>query len=300
MAFLEPIYRPPWEQDSVLIPATQGCNWNRCKFCYRPKDYPFKVATAEEFKHDLAVQLPEYPPDSKVFFVGSNTLVLPVDRLVEYLQIVDEVFPTHGDISMYGRIDAIAGKTDADLRLLKEKGLSHLYLGAENGNDEILEFMNKGHTSEQVVQQLKRLEAAGISYTVFYILGLGGKGKGETAARDTASVFNQLHPMRIATTGMRVSPNAEVEMMERNGTYTRASEREMIEELRLFLRCLNIQTLYDGIHELNPVHYSFDTAEPGAKESVIEDLTRILDSYPDESTLEAVMRNFMNGPTIIE
>lgn len=77
---------------------------------------------------------------------------------------------------MHCRITDIARKSFVELRALKEAGLTHLYPGTENGNDEALNLMNKGATVEDSLIQLKRLEEAGLEYTANYIFGLAGRG----------------------------------------------------------------------------------------------------------------------------
>lgn len=293
MAFAEPIYRPPREAKSLLVQITQSCNWNRCKFCYRSKDYPFKVADVDTVRQEILMQRPFYPADTRVFFVGSNNFALPAHRLLEYLDVVNELIPENRGVSMFSRVDAVERKSDEELAELARRGCRHLYIGTENGNSEALELMDKGHTGEQVLRELKRLDEAGITYTVFYILGLGGKGAGQKSARETAALFNQLHPELIATTGMTVTEGTGAWDMEKNGEYVQASEREMIEELRTFLEELTVDTRFDSMHMLNPLHYHFKTADAQKKAEALADIDRVLTSFTDEQIERAVDRPYM-------
>lgn len=293
MKFAEPVYRPPMEANSLLLPITQSCNWNKCNFCYRLKDYPFLITTAEDLEQEILSQRPFYPPDTDIFLVGSNTFVLPMRKFREFFEVIHKYYPHAGKISMFSRIDAIADKSDEDLLELKKLGVSQLYVGTENGNDAALELMNKGHNCAEAVEQLKRLDKAGISYTVFYIIGMGGKGAGEKSAKDTADLFNQLKPARIVSTGMTVTEGTGAARLQKEGKFVQASEREKIEELRLFLKELKIDTFYDGIHYLNPLHYRFQTSDLKAKDKILSEIEEILNRYSDEQLEAAINRRQM-------
>lgn len=293
MKFAEPVYRPPMEANSLLLPVTQSCNWNKCKFCYRLKDYPFLVTTPKDLEQEILSQRAFYPPDTNIFLVGSNTFVLPVRKFREFFEIIRKYYPQMGKVSMFSRVDAIAGKSDQDLEELSRLGVSQLYVGTESGNDDALGLMHKGHSAAEAVEQLKRLDKAGISYTGFYIIGMGGKGAGKKSALDTAAFFNQVHPARIVSTGMTVTEGTGAARLQDEGKFVQASEREKIEELRLFLDELRIDTFYDGIHYLNPLHYRFQTSDKEMKESILSDIDRILANHSDDELEAAINRKQM-------
>lgn len=293
MKFAEPVYRPPMESNSLLLPVTQSCNWNKCNFCYRLKDYPFLITTAEDLEQEILSQKPFYPPNTDIFLVGSNTFVLPMRKFREFFEVIHKYYPKAGKISMFSRIDAIADKSDADLKELKELGVSQLYVGTENGNDEALDLMNKGHNAAESIEQLKRLDAAGISYTVFYIIGMGGKGAGKKSALETAALFNQINPVRIVSTGMTVTEGTGAARLQKEGKFVQASEREKIEELRLFLQELKVDTFYDGIHYLNPLHYRFQTSDADTRAKILANIDEILAKYSDSELEAAINRRQM-------
>ncbi len=291
MRFIEPIYRPPMEANSMLIQATQSCNWNKCAFCYRSKDYPFLAATPVEIEEQILAQKPFFKADTPIFLVGSNTFALPYGKLKEYLDVINAHCPSHGRLSMFSRVDAIGRKSDGELENLRNSGLTQLYVGTENGNDEALKLMDKGHTRDEAITQLKRLESVGIDYVAFYILGMGGKGTGQRTALDTAEMFNQLKPKRITSTGMTVTPGTGAAELRKAGKFADASEREKIQELKTFLENLKIDTYYDGLHYLNPIHYKLKMSDEATRNHVLADIERILENYSESEIERAVDRS---------
>lgn len=56
--------RPPSEANSLLLQITEGCTWNRCKFCGLYKHESFKAFTVESIKKDIDV-MAEYAEIAK-------------------------------------------------------------------------------------------------------------------------------------------------------------------------------------------------------------------------------------------
>lgn len=282
MKFTEPAMRPPQEANSLLLRATQGCTYNKCHFCYVSRGYPFMAVEAAELEREAAARAPFFSEQTPIYLTGSNPFALPARRLREYAAVLRRSVPAFSRISMQSRIDDIAAKSAAELAELRALGLSHLYIGTENGNEDALRLMNKGHTARDTVEQLQRLDQAGITYTCFYVLGLGGRGAGRISGEATAAMFNQTHPKMITTTGMTLFAEAPVAQMARDGQFTEASEREKIEELRVFLEALQIDVFYDGVHYLNPLNYRFHNADQEEKRRVLADIDEVLRKFSDE------------------
>lgn len=293
MRFTEPVMRPPQEARSLLPRATQGCTYNKCKFCYISRGYPFKAVTPEDLEAEIAPLVNFYPPDTKIYLTGSNPFALPAHRLKEYIEVLRKYYPHFSELSMQTRIDNIPGKTAAELQELRNLGITHLYIGTENGSDEALNLMHKGYTSEKALQQLHRLDDAGIAYTCFYMLGMAGKGQGLKSGKATAEFFNKVHPRRITTTGLTIFKDAPVWEMVQRGEFTPASEREKVEELREFLANLKIDVFYDGIHYLNPLNYRFANSDTKLKAAVLADIDEALMTYSEEEFERMVGRENM-------
>lgn len=56
--------RPPSEANSLLLQITEGCTWNRCKFCELYKHEGFKAFTVDSIKRDIDV-MAEYAEIAK-------------------------------------------------------------------------------------------------------------------------------------------------------------------------------------------------------------------------------------------
>ncbi len=53
MKYTGPVYRPPFEEGSLLLQATVGCSHNRCAFCSMYRDVSFQVEDMEQIERDL-------------------------------------------------------------------------------------------------------------------------------------------------------------------------------------------------------------------------------------------------------
>lgn len=70
--FTEPVYRHPMDARALLIRGTQGCTWNKCRYCYVSRGFRFMAATTEEMEAELKFYAGRYPADTNVWLVGSN------------------------------------------------------------------------------------------------------------------------------------------------------------------------------------------------------------------------------------
>lgn len=289
--FKEQPMRPPQEAESLLIRLTQGCTHNKCNFCYISRGHSFAVASPEQVEAELLEQKQFYPANTKVYFLGSNPFALSAARLEVYISLLRRHFPEFAELSMHARITDIARKSAAELEELRAAGITHLYIGTENGNDEALRLMNKGSTADEAVEQLLRLDEAGIGYVTFYVLGFGGRGQGRACGADTAEMFNRIKPRRITTTGLTVFPGTPLAEMTRSGKFAEASEKEKLEELLVFFERLETETVFDSVHYLNPLNLRFDTRRN--KDLVMGGIKDFLAAHSEEEIEKMVGRESM-------
>ncbi len=77
---------------------------------------------------------------------------------------------------MYASINNIIGKSNEELRELRDLRIGDLWVGAETGHEETLNYMNKGFNLKDSYRQLERLNKTGINHIDIIIFGSAGKG----------------------------------------------------------------------------------------------------------------------------
>ena len=81
MHFTGRTWRPPYEAHSVIIQATSGCTYNKCKFCSLYKNECFRMSPIEEFEEDL-VEIKGYQPYARrIFWTGANPFAMSYENL---------------------------------------------------------------------------------------------------------------------------------------------------------------------------------------------------------------------------
>ena len=222
MHYTGTIWRPPYEADSLIIEATAGCTHHRCKFCTLYEDLPFKfrpspledieadLLEAQTWYHDPLRKAEEHLFElpgaraSRIFLAGANPFGLKALHLRKIASLVRTYFPQCKSIGCFSRVTDVAAKTDEELAELAAAGFDGLTIGIETGDEEALAFMDKGYGAEEIVEQCARLDAVGISYAFFYLVGISGAGRGLVGARATADVCNRTSPWLIGyDTGCR-------------------------------------------------------------------------------------------------
>ena len=293
--FIEPEYRHPLDANAMLLRVTQGCTWNRCAYCYVSKDYKFAYITPEEMEEQLQNKSKHavYPEDTKIWMVGSNPLVLPAERLLGYIGQIRRYFPKFSEIAMQTRVTDVRSKTMDELKALRDAGIRELFLGVESGDEAILKMLNKGATAELALEQMLRLNEAGIDIVPMYMVGGGGAGSWERNATNTARLFNQVRSRMISTTGLTVFPNTPLWEMRRLGDFTEATEAEKVRELLAFVRQLEARTFLFCGHYLNPVHFQANMPEDKAK--ITAGLEAFLAEHSPEEIEKMVNRREMRS-----
>ncbi|MDJ1649887.1 MULTISPECIES: radical SAM protein [Gordonibacter] len=282
MHFTGTIWRPPYEANSALLQVTSGCTHNRCRFCSL-YDSPFRLSPENEIESDLK-ELARYSRNvRRVFVTGANPFGVANKRLVPILNLIKEALPSVETIGGFVRIGDLKHKSEADLEELAALGVDNLTIGVESGYDPALAFMDKGHTGADIVEQCSRLDAAGISYSFFYLTGIAGADKGVEAALASAKVFNQVHPILIGILSMTIFPESKLYEDIQEGRFTPAEEIESLREIRELIANLECSAFVSTAHVSDAVQISGSI--PRDKDRLVGALDHAI-SRADESQLQ--------------
>lgn len=298
MHYTGTIWRPPYEAGSLIIEATAGCTHHKCKFCTLYEDLPFKfrpsptehieadLLEAQTWYHDPLRKTEERLFEigkascERVFLAGANPFGLKATHLLDIADLVHEYFPECRSIGCFARVTDVTRKTDDELSELAEAGYDGLTIGIETGDDEALEFMNKGYEGVEIVRQCARLDAVGISYAFFYLVGISGKGHGIEGAARTADIVNRTHPWLVGANMLTIYKSSELYREIVAGNWQEETEVEKYEEIKELVKKLYINAEFAMLGASNPV--MLRGRLPENKEEIIAALDSIISDIGEE------------------
>ncbi len=199
---------PPDQYLSVVLQATEGCSWNQCTFCTFYRDRRFKIKSPAEFRQH-ARQVKQFFGDSiglrkSIFLADANALIIPQQRLLELLRVVQEEFslgnPRPGDDytlkGIYSFLDIFGAerKTLAHYRELREHGVSRIYIGLETGDDEVFGLLNKPGSPRECIEAVRIIKAAGIDVGIILLAGAGGDRLSQQHLAGSLRAIEEMQP----------------------------------------------------------------------------------------------------------
>jgi radical SAM superfamily enzyme YgiQ (UPF0313 family) len=161
----------------LRLELTTGCDYNSFTFCSEYAGIEPVKKSFSEFKEHVDQVVAAIGPEKegiRRLFIGSgNSLGVATELLREALSYASAVF-TPRRISLYGRTASILAKSVDELKELKAAGLSLIYWGLESGSDDVLNYICKDCTRDEMIEASKRLDAAGIEASGMLMPGVGG------------------------------------------------------------------------------------------------------------------------------
>ena len=201
VSYVEPVFRPPSEARSLIFQVTNGCSWNRCSYCemYTDPQKKFRPRAETELLAEIRACGERGIEARRVFLADGDALVLSMRRLRSILGEIRSSLPSVTRVSSYCLPANLKNKSDEDLQELKALGLKVIYVGAESGDDEVLQHIDKGESYATTASALLRARAAGIKTSVMILNGIGGKRFSEQHALASARLVNETQPDYLAT-----------------------------------------------------------------------------------------------------
>jgi radical SAM superfamily enzyme YgiQ (UPF0313 family) len=252
--YVNPVFRPPSEAQSLILPVTNGCSWNKCTYCemYTAPQKKFQLRDEAETLASIRRCGELFAGDVQRVFLGDgDAMVLSTRRLLVLLAAIHESLPKVRRISSYCLPRNLRHKTVAELQELRAEGLSLVYVGAESGDDEVLQSVHKGETLESTREALDKLGEAGISRSVMLLNGLGGRGLSAQHAANSARLINLTQPEFLATLVVSF-PQGEERFRQRFVGWEPLSQQELFVEMAQFLQALELQrTVFRSDHASN-------------------------------------------------
>jgi radical SAM superfamily enzyme YgiQ (UPF0313 family) len=200
--YVEPVFRPPSEARSLILPVTDGCSWNKCTFCemYTAPQKKFRARAEDEVMESIRRTAEMLGGRvRRVFLADGDALVLPTHRLLAVLDAIREHLPGVERVSSYCLPRNLRRKSVEELEELRAGGLALAYVGAESGDDTVLARVNKGETFDSTREALDKLGEAGIRRSVMILNGLGGTAYSQQHAENSARLANATQPEYLAT-----------------------------------------------------------------------------------------------------
>jgi len=252
--YIPPVYRPPSEADSLILPVTNGCSWNKCTFCemYTAPQKRFRPRSEEEVLDSIRRCGEELGSDvRRIFLADGDAITLSTRRLVTVLEAIKRELPAVHRISSYCLPRNLRKKSVEEIKELAALGLSLVYVGAESGDGEVLARVNKGETFATTLDALEKLGEAGIKRSVMILNGLGGQALSRQHAMNSAALMNAAQPEYVATLVVSF-PQGEERLRGNFPGWVPLSILGLMQEMELFISQLELKrTVFRSDHASN-------------------------------------------------
>ncbi len=252
ISYIEPVFRPPSEAHSLILPVTNGCSWNQCTFCemYTDEQKKFRARDEQQVLDEIR-RSGEQLIVQRVFLADGDAMVLPTRRLLTILDAIREHMPSVERVTSYCLPRNLKRKSVEELKELREAGLAMLYVGAESGDDQVLERVNKGETYDSTEEALTKAGDAGIMRSVMILNGLGGKSLSEQHGRNSARLMNATQPEFVSTLVVSF-PQGMERYRERFPDFEPLDQQSLFLELQQFIEALELKdTVFRSDHASN-------------------------------------------------
>lgn len=270
-----PVFRPPSEAGSLIVQVTEGCSHNRCTFCSMYRSKRFRSRPLDEVRADVVEARRLLGPEvRRVFLADGDAMCLSARRLAHVLDALGEAFPRLARVGAYANALDVLRKDGDELADLRRRKLAVLYMGLESGDDAVLEEIEKGASSADVVDAVRRARAAGIATSVMVLVGIAGRARSLPHARRSAEAVNRMEPTHTALLTYTPTPDSPLFERVRRGEMELLAPLETLREIREFVAALRCRTVLSCNHASN--HLPIQGRIPAARQDILRRLDAAL------------------------
>lgn len=265
--------RPPSEARSLIVRVIRNCTWNRCTFCPVYKGTKSSLRPLDDVLADVdamaaaaavlrergmrAVREGELPREAyqvalflgdgarHVFLQDADPCAVKPEKLAAVIRRVKERFPSVERVTTYGRASTLARRTESQLALLVDAGLTRVHLGLESGADEVLMAIDKGCTGGDLIAAGEKVVGAGLELCFYLMPGLGGREAAAEHVAGSARVIRAVaaaapaeRPLVVRLRTAAVVPGTPLAEREAAGEFTLPDDVEVAQEIRDLLEAL--------------------------------------------------------------
>lgn len=216
-----------------------------------------------------------------VFLQDANNLILRTADLVAMLQYLNQKIPGIQRVTSYARSQTAARKSLEELQAIRAAGLDRIHVGLESGCNAVLKFMKKGATADLQIEAGRKIKAAGMELSEYYMPGLGGQKMWREHAVDSARVLSQINPDFIRLRTLRIPERVPLFQEVAKGEFLAQSDDQVVEEIRKFIEHLDCSGTFVASDHIMNLLQDVEGYLPRDKEFLIQALDRYLNLDPD-------------------
>lgn len=229
------IIRPPSEANSILLQVTVGCSRNKCTFCGAYQGERFRIKSDDIIMTDIAFAATHCQRQRRVFLCDGDALIVPQKRLLKILTEIRRQLPWVTRVGVYANAKSLKMKSLEELTELRENGIGIAYMGLETGDDVTLKAINKGATAQTMITMGQKARSAGIKLSITVLLGLAGRERSQTHARETGRVLSAIDPEYVGALSLMLIPGTPMHDDYQAGRFELIEPDEMLAELRTMI-----------------------------------------------------------------
>ncbi len=247
LSYVEPVFRPPSEWNSLILQVTNGCSWNKCTFCdmYTSENKKFKPKKIDLIEQEIIKVAQSGITTRRVFLADGDAMMLPFNRLKEILELIKLHLPEVSRVSSYCLPRNLGNKSVEQLSELQQMGLKLMYVGCESGDDEVLALIEKGETYQSSLIALNKIKQAGMKSSVMILNGLGGPELSQQHAINSAKLMNEAQPdflsMLVVSFPLGQERFANNFTERKNQPFRLLQQQELFNEMKVLLSELTLE-----------------------------------------------------------